>query len=93
MQAIPEDVKADVEEAYATLRQNDGRIRVQFDTKDEALLFCRQAASYASQREAGVLKFRKSPTKGLPDTVVDFRVTADLPANGAANAAKGETPK
>lgn len=81
MAEIPDDVKEEMEEAYAQLAGHDGRIRAEFDTKDEATLYCRQAASYCSQRAAGVLKFRRSPTKGLPENVVDFTVKADLPAN------------
>lgn len=81
MDEIPDDVKEEMEEAYTQLSGRDGRIRAEFDTEDEATLYCRQAASYCTQREAGVLKFRRSPTKNLPKNVVDFTVKADLPAN------------
>lgn len=82
MEQIPEDVIADVEEAFKLLSQTDGRIRVEFDTKEEKALFSQQAASYCAQRPDGKLKFRWSPSKGLPETAGDFRVTRDLPANG-----------
>jgi hypothetical protein len=88
MADIPEDVREEMEEAYTQLQGHDGRIRAEFDTEDEALLYCRQAASYCAQRDGGVLKFRRSPTKGLPKNVVDFTVKADLPANAEAKANK-----
>ena len=78
---IPEDVQNEMDEAYEQLRGHDGRIRATFDTEEEANIYCRQAASYCAQRESGALKFRRSPTKGLPKNVVDFTVKADLPAN------------
>jgi hypothetical protein len=89
LEDIPEDVKDAVDEAYEAIRSNDGRLRVEFPTKEEAQMFCRQAASYATQRPEGALKFRKSPTRKLPDNMVDFRITADLEAQGEANAQKG----
>lgn len=82
MDEIPDDVKDDVEEAYKLLSQADGRIRVEFDTKEEKAVFSRQAASYCAQRPEGKLKFRWSPSKGLPETSGDFRVTRDLEGNG-----------
>lgn len=85
---IPEDVQQEMEEAYEQLAGHDGRIRAEFDSKDEATLYCRQAASYCSQRPNGVLKFRRSPTKGLPENVVDFTVKADLPANAEKKSEK-----
>jgi hypothetical protein len=81
---IPEDVMQEIDDAYENLRGHDGRIRAEFDTEEEAYIYCRQAASYAAQRPAGVLRFRRSPTKGLPKNVVDFTVKADLPANAEA---------
>jgi hypothetical protein len=81
---IPEDVMQEIDDAYENLRGHDGRIRATFDSKEEADIYCKQAASYAAQRPAGALKFRRSPTKGLAENVVDFTVKADLPANAAA---------
>jgi hypothetical protein len=86
---IPEDVKSDVEESYAAMAANHGRIRAEFDTKEEADIFSRQAASYCTQRPQGALKFRRSPTKGLPDHVVDFTIKRDVEANGER---RGESP-
>jgi hypothetical protein len=82
MDEIPTDVRDDVEEAFKLLSQADGRIRVEFDTKEEKATFSRQAASYCAQRPEGKLKFRWSPSKGLPETAGDFRVTRDVEANG-----------
>jgi hypothetical protein len=82
MEQIPQDVIDDIEEAFKLLSGTDGRIRVEFDTKEEKALFSQHAASYAAQRPDGKLKFRWSPSKGLPETAGDFRVTRDLPANG-----------
>ena len=82
LEQIPADVVDDIEEAYKLLSQTDGRIRVEFDTKEEKAQFSQYAASYCAQRPDGKLKFRWSPSKGLPETAGDFRVTRDLPANG-----------
>lgn len=81
MADIPQDVRDEMEETYTQLQGHDGRIRAEFDTEEEANIYCKQAASYCAQRDGGVLKFRRSPTKGLPKNVVDFTVKADLPAN------------
>lgn len=79
---IPEDVKADVEEAYKNLKTNpSGRFRVDFDAKEEIAIFVGQAIAYCEQRTvngvAAPIRFRKSPTrKGtLTETQLDFRVT------------------
>lgn len=87
---IPEDIVSDIEEAYAALANSNGRIRAEFDTKEEADLFCRYAASYVAQRPEGALKFRRSPTRELKKfegKVVDFTVKADVEENGKRRAA------
>lgn len=81
LEDIPVDVVADVEEAYASLRGHDGRIRVEFDTKEEKSIFGQQATSYCKQRLEGKLTFRWSPSRNLAENVGDFTVKADLPAN------------
>lgn len=91
MEDIPEDVQQETEEAYEAIRSKDGRIRVEFDTKEEADLYCRQVASYCAQRANGKLRFRRSPTRNLPETTVDFRITSDAEANGKDREKKGET--
>lgn len=80
---IPQDVRDEMDDAYKTIAKSDGRIRAEFDTEEEALLYCKQAASYCGQHSP-VWKFRRSPTRNLPPTTVDFRVTADLAENGKA---------
>ncbi len=82
---IPQDVKDFVEDAYKNARKTDGRVHAEYETKAELELEFKQMASYCAQRKAGVLKIRKSPTRNLPDNVMEFRVSADLPANGARN--------
>jgi len=79
---IPQDVKDFVEESYAAQRKNEGRTRAEYDTEDELKAEFRQMVSYAAQRPNGVLTIRRSPTRGLADNVMDFRVTADLEKNG-----------
>ena len=89
MEDIPDDVKTDMEDAYKAISQNDGRIRFTFDDKAELELFFKQAVSYCRQHEP-VWKARKSPTRNLPDNVMDLRVTADLEANGSNRDNNGE---
>jgi len=82
---IPQDVKDEIDATYASIAKSDGRIRAEFDDEAEALLYCKQAASYCAQHRP-VWKFRRSPTRNLPPTTVDFRVTADVAENGQAPA-------
>lgn len=91
---IPADVKAEVEEVYAALKANpNGRMKATFDTKAELDTYRTQVISYCVQRTvdgvAAPLRFRKSPTKNLPETVMEFRI-GDIPAEKPAPAA--ETP-
>lgn len=84
---IPDDVKVEVEEVYLALKANpNGRMRAEFDTKAEMLQYQTQVASYCRQRTVdGVdapLRFRKSPTKNLPETTMDYRIGDPLPDNG-----------
>ncbi len=92
---IPQEVIAEVEEIYAALKANpNGRMRAEFDTKAELTTYMTQLVSYCNQRQVnGVpspLRFRKSPTKGLAETVMDYRISDPLPEkpepgeNGAA---------
>jgi len=84
---IPEDLKAQVEEVYAALKGNSGRMRAEFATVAELTQYRTLLISYCAQRTVVVdgntvkapLKFRKSPTKGLPETIMEYRIT-DLPA-------------
>lgn len=81
---IPKDVIAEVEEIYLALKANpNGRMRAEFDTKAELTAYMTQVVSYCQQRQVnGVpapLRFRKSPTKNLPETVMDYRIGDPLP--------------
>jgi hypothetical protein len=75
LNAIPQEVKDEVEEIYEALKTNPGRMRVEFDTANELAAYALQISSYCAQRPAGAIRYRKSPTKGLPPTVLDFRIT------------------
>lgn len=90
LDAIPQDVRDEVEEIYAALKANpNGRMRAEFSTKDEALAYQTQATAYCALRTVAVknedtgkveivaapIRFRKSPTKGLADNVLEFRIT------------------
>jgi hypothetical protein len=78
---IPEDVRKDVEAVYAALKANpQGRMRVTFANKTEALQWIAVASTYCKIRTEGPIRFRRSPTKNLPENVVDFRIT-DIPKN------------
>jgi hypothetical protein len=98
---IPADVIAEVEEIYAALKANpNGRMRAEFDSKEELNQYMTQVVSYCRQRTVegapAPLRFRKSPTKGLPETTMDYRI-GDLPAvkpetTSATPAAPAATP-
>lgn len=83
---IPEDVKKFVEDVYAKQRKTPGRERVTYADADELKADFKLMADYAAQRTAGILKIRRSPTRDLPDNVMDIRITADVEANGNRNA-------
>jgi hypothetical protein len=84
---IPQDIKDLCEDIFKKVSKSDGRVRLAYDTVDELKLEFRQMASYCAQHKP-VWTLRKSPTKNLPDTTMDVRITIDVPANGAANAGK-----
>ena len=79
---IPEDVQKDCEAVYTALKTNpNGRMRVTFEDKAEALRWIAVAQAYCKIRPDGAVRFRRSPTRDLPDNVIDFRIT-DIPKNG-----------
>jgi hypothetical protein len=81
LESIPDDVKAEVEEAYTAIKANPaGRISAEFDTVEELNLYTRQVTSYCAQHDP-VWRFRKSPTKGLSKTQMDFKITDPLTKN------------
>jgi len=85
LEDIPEDVRLDIEEVYATMKQNPAlRMRTpEFGSKQEALGWQTLAAAYCAVRPGGAIAFRRSPTRGLPETQFDFRVT-DIKDNGTS---------
>lgn len=88
LEDIPNDVIEFVETTYAKQRKNPGRERVEYDTLDELKKDYKLMVDYCAQRPAakgGILSIRRSPTRDLPDNVMDVRITADLEANGKAN--------
>lgn len=99
---IPKDVRDACEEVYATLKANPaGRIAVEFPTKGELAKFISQASAYCTNRPAslgGPIRFRKSPTRGLAETQMEFRIydipverEAETDAIRTASAAAGNT--
>lgn len=92
LDAIPDELKAYVEEVYEKQRKTPGRERAEYDNEKELKEEFKLMADYVAQRPAGVLRIRKSPTREMPDNVMDFRITADLESNGKknANSAQGE---
>ena len=75
-----------VEKVYEFQRNNPSRERAEYDTADELKAEFKLMADYVAQRPKGALRIRKSPTRGMPDNIMDFRITADLETNGQKNA-------
>lgn len=100
LDAIPQDIRDDVEQAYAAIKENPSlRVRAEFDTVEEVKKFEQLVKAYCELRPAGKIRYRKSPTKGLAENVIDFRIT-DLQTENektteeireAADAANGKT--
>jgi hypothetical protein len=95
---IPADVIAEVEEIYTALKANpNGRMRAEFDSKAELNQYMTQVSSYCLQRTingvAAPLRFRKSPTKGLPETVMDYRISDPAPTKEDAPATVPTAPE
>lgn len=83
---IPQDVKEFVESTYEKQRKVPSRERVTYGSEDELKADFKLMVDYATQRKAGILKVRKSPTRDLPANTMDIRITADVEANGNRNA-------
>lgn len=97
LNAIPQDVIDEVEEVYKALKDNpNGRMRAEFDTKGELSTYMTQVSSYCSQRTVNgtpaPLRFRKSPTKNLPETTMDYRIGDPLPPKEETVAPAVATP-
>jgi len=86
---VPQDVKDEIDEVFAHLRQfPDEEGFVRFDSTEERKAWEAQVRTYAATREAGALKFRRLPSKHLPETELRFKLTVDMPANGERKAKK-----
>jgi hypothetical protein len=75
MDDVPQSVRDEVEEVYTVLKANPGRMRAAFDTLAEMNTYIAQVKAYCDLRPAGAIRFRKSPTKGLKPTEMEFRIT------------------
>jgi hypothetical protein len=85
---VSEETVEEVEETYAYLNANPNqKAQAKFATVAEKNSWLRQVRAYCLGREAGALSFRLLPdkAKALPETEIYFRLTANLPANGARN--------
>lgn len=92
---IPDEIKAEVEEVYATLKNHPGRMLVTFDKEEEVKEYADMVASYCAQRPedlGGPIRFRRSPVKGQPKTVLNFRVT-DLKAEEDETETPADAPE
>ena len=72
---IPQEIRDDAEQVYQALKTNPGRMRVNFDTIAELKAYETQIKAYCALRPGGKIRFRKSPTRELPKTSMDFRIT------------------
>lgn len=90
---IPADFIEEFEAAYADYMKNPDKqdFRVEFEDEPERNQWLTWARSYGEQRvsESGdpaFLTVRATPKRGLPRTIAYLSVTADIEANGNANA-------
>jgi hypothetical protein len=88
---IPQEVRNDIEEAYKVLKTNPGRMRANFPSIAELNAYITQAKAYCELRPDGAIRFRKSPSKGLPPTSMDFRITDVQTENEAEVASINES--
>ena len=84
--AVPEDVKVDVEDTYAALGGDKSKAaQIVFADKAELNTFVKQARTYCENRTRPTsetddtpvpapLVFRKVPRKGAPDNILTFAV-------------------
>ena len=82
---IPDEVKKEAEEVYSVLKTQPGRMAAKFSTLAELNTYIAQITAYCNQRPAelgGPIRFRKSPSRNLGPTEMQFRIT-DVPANEA----------
>lgn len=75
---IPDDVMSDVEEAFAYLNANPGKVaHMNADNPGELNTWFKFARAYVRRRPDGNLKLRRLPSKHLPDTEARFTLTID----------------
>lgn len=76
---VPTEVRTEVEEVYTALKTQPGRMRATFETLDAMNLYISQVKTYCDLRtvngKPAPIRFRKSPSRGLPKTTMDFRIT------------------
>lgn len=74
---IPQDVKDGVEEVYAALKTNPGRMSIDFPTVADKLTFVKQVVAYCAQRPEGAIRYRQSPVKkdSIKETELHFQIT------------------
>lgn len=71
---IPQEVRDEVEETYTLMKTHPGRMHAEFDSLAELNAYVAQVRAYCDQRPDGPIRFRKSPSRGLPPTQMDFRI-------------------
>lgn len=77
---IPQEIRDEAEKIYAFLRTAPpGRMHVAYETKAEVEEYAFLLRSYCAQRPSGPIRFRRSPTRGLADNVMQFRISDLLP--------------
>lgn len=75
LEDVPTEVRTEVEEVYKTLKTNPGRMRAEFTTLAEMNTYIAQVQAYCALRPEGAIRFRRSPSRGLKSTQMDFRIT------------------
>lgn len=75
---IPDEIISDVEEAYAFLIANPGKV-AHMEAKDanELASWFKYARAYVKRRPDGALKIRRLPSKHLPDNHARFTLSVD----------------
>lgn len=75
LDAIPDEVKQEVEEMIAHLADNDGRFAVGYATDAELAQYVKLVKSYLAQRPGPVHVYRKSPVRGVPEGQGHFKIS------------------
>lgn len=75
LEDIPEEIRTDVEQTYTLLKTNPGRVQASFPSAGEAEKYVNLVKAYCKVRPGGEVRFRKSPTRNLPNGTIEFRIT------------------